>query len=99
MWMSDAPKLLHSLSVRCDGRHTHTWALAGRYPPAMIATIVRGIQAQRDGETRARLEPPPVRDVMLTAVTAEEQAWSEKVVMDGYCGEPLHSELVRRGKV
>ena len=88
-WVSNAPRLRHRLSVRCDGRHTHTWRPAGRHPPA-IAAIVRGIQAQRE---------PPWSKVTLTASAAEEQAWGEKVVKDEYTGEPLDNELVVRGKV
>ena len=93
LWRSSgAPKLSHSPSVRWDGRRPRIRRLAGRYPPAMIAAIVRGIQAQCEEDTRARLEAPLEQGHASWA--AAEQTWSEKVVKNENIGE-----TVQRGKV
>ena len=103
-WMSNAPCLLRCLGLRCNGKHVHTRLLGGRagaaavYPPELVAAIVRGLQAQREEDARARRVVPPSSPALVSAMTVEESEWGEHVVRDEYTGEPLDPELVRQGK-
>ena len=103
-WMSNAPYLLRSLGIRCHGGHTHTELLGGRaraaakYPPELVLAIVRGLQAQREADARARGERMPCSEALVQAVAADRAGWNYKTVFDEYTGEPLDPELVRQAK-
>ena len=92
------------MGIRCDGGHTHTELLGGRaraaarYPPELVLAIIRGLQARREADARARGEKMPCSEALVQAVAVDRAAWNDKIVLDEYTGEPLDTELVRKGK-
>ena len=50
-WLSNVPELAEALDVECDASHEHARMFGGtarpteRYPPKLVATILKGIRA------------------------------------------------------
>jgi hypothetical protein len=106
-WMSNAPALLRHLAARCTGCHAHTQLLGGRraaaaavYPPELVAAIVRGLQAQREEDSKMRGCAPPLSAAIMQAIVHDAPKAhafkNAKVVYDEYTGEPLDADLVRK---
>lgn len=108
-WLSNAPKLLNELRVRCGGRHSsHVPLLSGRaakaavYPPEMVAAIVRGVQAQLEEDARlgqeGAMSMAEVTSPALRAIMEMSEEEKMKPVFDEYTGEELPPILVAAGK-
>jgi hypothetical protein len=105
-WMSNAPALLRRLAARCSGCHAHTQLLGGRaaaaavYPPELVVAIVRGLQAQREEDSRIGDCAPPLSAEILQALACDAPKAhafkNARVVYDEYTGEPLDADLVRK---
>jgi hypothetical protein len=103
-WRKSTPQLLRSLGLGCDGVRVHTKPLGGhakaaaKYPPELVLAIIRGLQAQREADARAKGEKSPYSEALVQATSEDRAAWGDKVVLDEYTGDPLDPELVRKGR-